>query len=38
MIFIRNENGSHTPAESMEISDFIDATAVLARWLQQELA
>jgi N-carbamoyl-L-amino-acid hydrolase len=38
LIFIRNENGSHTPAESMEISDFLDATAVLACWLQQELA
>jgi N-carbamoyl-L-amino-acid hydrolase len=38
MIFIRNENGSHTPEESMEIPDFLDATAVLACWLQQELA
>ena len=38
LIFIRNENGSHTPAELMEISDFLDATAVLACWLQQELA
>lgn len=38
MLFIRNENGSHTPAESMEIPDFLDATAVLARWMQRELA
>ena len=38
MIFIRNENGSHNPDESMEITDFLDATSVLARWIQQQLA
>jgi N-carbamoyl-L-amino-acid hydrolase len=38
MIFIRNENGSHNPAEAMEISDFLDATAVLTRWIQRQLA
>ena len=37
MIFIRNENGSHNPAEAMEVSDFLDATAVLTRWLHREL-
>lgn len=37
MIFIRNEHGSHTPAESMETSDFLDATTVLSCWLQKEL-
>lgn len=37
MIFIRNENGSHTPQEAMEIPDFLEATAVLACWLQQGL-
>jgi beta-ureidopropionase / N-carbamoyl-L-amino-acid hydrolase len=37
MIFIRNEHGSHNPAEAMEIPDFLDATAVLARWIQLEL-
>lgn len=38
MIFIRNENGSHNPAESMDISDFLDAAAVLTRWIQRQLA
>ena len=30
MIFIRNDNGSHNPDEAMEISDFIEATKLLA--------
>lgn len=37
MIFIRNENGSHNPAEAMEIPDFLDAAMVLTRWLHQTL-
>lgn len=37
MIFIRNENGSHNPAEAMEIPDFLDASMVLTRWLHQAL-
>jgi beta-ureidopropionase / N-carbamoyl-L-amino-acid hydrolase len=37
MIFIRNENGSHNPAEAMEIPDFLDAATVLTCWLLQTL-
>jgi N-carbamoyl-L-amino-acid hydrolase len=37
MIFIRNENGSHNPAEAMEIPDFLDAAMVLTHWLHQTL-
>lgn len=33
MLFIRNANGSHNPHEAMEITDFIDATRILALWL-----
>jgi N-carbamoyl-L-amino-acid hydrolase len=33
MIFVRNENGSHNPNESMDIEDFLDGTAVLIQWL-----
>lgn len=33
MIFIKNSNGSHNPFEAMEISDFLDGTAVLTQWL-----
>jgi beta-ureidopropionase / N-carbamoyl-L-amino-acid hydrolase len=33
MIFIRNENGSHNPDESMTIDDFLDGTSVLIEWL-----
>ncbi|RVA22063.1 M20/M25/M40 family metallo-hydrolase [Mesorhizobium sp. M7D.F.Ca.US.004.03.1.1] len=38
MIFIRNENGSHNPDEHMEISDFLQGTAVLTWWLIANLA
>ena len=38
MIFVRNENGSHNPAEHMEIDDLLAGTAVLAEWLQKELS
>lgn len=37
MIFIRNENGSHNPAEAMEIPDFLDAATVLTCWLHRVL-
>lgn len=33
MIFVRNRNGSHNPDESMEIDDFLQATALLTFWL-----
>jgi len=33
MLFLRNEHGSHNPREHMEIDDFLDACAVLARWV-----
>ena len=33
MIFVRNANGSHNPAEGMTIDDFLQATAVMTTWL-----
>ena len=33
MIFIRNENGSHNPAEAMDIEDFMAGYSVLRRFL-----
>jgi N-carbamoyl-L-amino-acid hydrolase len=33
MIFIRNENGSHNPYETMTIDDFLDGVAVLMQWV-----
>ena len=33
MIFVRNANGSHNPAEAMTIEDFLQATAVMATWI-----
>ena len=33
MLFVRNANGSHNPHESMDIDDFLEATAVLTAWL-----
>ncbi len=38
MIFVRNENGSHNPAEAMELADFLDGAALLTWWLANELA
>lgn len=38
MIFVRNQNGSHTPEEAMRLDDFEAATAVLGRWLAQAVA
>lgn len=34
MIFIRNENGSHNPAESMRIDDYAIAVRLLARMVE----
>jgi len=31
LVFIRNENGSHNPAEAMEMEDFAEAVRLLAR-------
>jgi N-carbamoyl-L-amino-acid hydrolase len=36
MLFVRNANGSHNPREAMEIDDFLQAAAVLTRWLAVE--
>lgn len=33
MVFVRNENGSHNPAEAMTIDDFLDGTAVLVQYM-----
>ena len=32
MIFVRNANGSHNPAEAMMIDDFLQATAIMTAW------
>jgi N-carbamoyl-L-amino-acid hydrolase len=32
MVFVRNQNGSHTPLEAMRIEDFAEASAVIAGW------
>ena len=32
MVFVRNQHGSHTPAEAMRMEDFAAATAVVGRW------
>ena len=34
MIFIRNENGSHNPNESMEMPDFGEALRVLVSFIK----
>jgi N-carbamoyl-L-amino-acid hydrolase len=36
MLFIRNANGSHNPDEAMAITDFMEATRLLAWWLGNE--
>ena len=33
MIFVRNANGSHNPAEAMTIDDFLQATAIMTAWI-----
>jgi len=35
MIFVRNENGSHNPAEAMELSDFAAGVAVMRDALKE---
>ncbi len=37
MIFIRNENGSHNPDESMNFEDFVCAAEILTEWTKREL-
>jgi N-carbamoyl-L-amino-acid hydrolase len=32
MIFVRNQNGSHSPREAMRMEDFAAAVAVVTRW------
>ncbi len=32
MLFVRNQNGSHNPAEAMRMEDFAAACAVVTRW------
>jgi len=32
MLFVRNQNGSHNPAEAMRAEDFAQACAVVTRW------
>ena len=38
MLFVRNANGSHNPAEAMTIDDFLQATAILTGWLADAVA
>ncbi len=33
MVFVRNRGGSHNPEESMEISDFLEATGIIFEFL-----
>jgi len=33
MIFVRNANGSHNPAEAMTIDDFLQGTAIMTKWI-----
>ncbi len=35
MLFVRNENGSHNPEESMTLDDFLAGVAVLSRFLAE---
>lgn len=37
MLFIRNENGSHNPDESMDLADFAKACDVLVTWTRDIL-
>jgi len=36
MIFVRNANGSHNPDEAMTIDDFLQATAIMTKWIADE--
>lgn len=33
MVFVRNQNGSHNPAEAMELGDFVSATDIFYEFL-----
>ena len=33
LLFVRNQNGSHTPAEAMRLEDFADATSIMMGWI-----
>lgn len=35
MVFVRNRNGSHNPAEAMELDDFLVGTAIISAYLEQ---
>lgn len=35
MILVRNANGSHNPAEHMEIDDFLEAATLVACWIAE---
>jgi N-carbamoyl-L-amino-acid hydrolase len=35
MLFVRNQNGSHTPEEAMRMEDFAAACSVLTAWLAE---
>lgn len=35
MVFVRNRNGSHNPAEAMEIDDFLAGTAIVYDYLMR---
>ena len=35
MIFVRNENGSHNPAEAMEIDDLMQAVDILQAFVRR---
>lgn len=37
MVFVRNRNGSHNPAEAMDIADLLAGTAVVYNALQQDI-
>nr|WP_314075143.1 Zn-dependent hydrolase [uncultured Roseococcus sp.] len=38
MVFVRNQNGSHTPLEAMRIEDFAEAATVIADWAMKASA
>jgi len=38
MVFVRNRNGSHNPAEAMEIDDFLAGASVFYDYLVEQAA
>jgi N-carbamoyl-L-amino-acid hydrolase len=36
MVFVRNQNGSHNPAEAMELDDFLRAADIVYEFLMGE--